>query len=106
MKWKRVLAEAELKVESLSKEKEEKERMIREQNEELKKVLQSEVELKQTITLVSRVKESAHQEKEILRKDLAELKESVLPKTNAEVLLLRAELDGLKKEKTLQPTDM
>ena len=106
MKWKRVLAEAELKVESLSKEKEEKERMIREQNEELKKVLQSEVELKQTLTLVSRVKESAHQEKEILRKDLAELKESVLPKTNAEVLLLRAELDGLKKEKTLQPTDM
>ena len=53
MKWKRVLAEAELKVESLSKEKEEKERKIREQNEELKKVLESEVELKQTITLVS-----------------------------------------------------
>merc|ERR1712013_169446 len=99
MKWKGVLAEAELKVESLSKEKEENERKIREQNEEMKKVLENEVELKQTITLVSRVKESAHQEKEMLRKELEELKESVLPKTNAEVLLLRAELDKLRKEK-------
>ena len=106
MKWKGVLAEAELKVESLSKEKEEKERKIREQNEELKKVLENEVELKQTITLVSRVKESAHQEKEMLRKELAELKESVLPKTNAEVLLLRAELDKLRKEKNLLPADV
>ena len=106
MKWKGVLAEAELKVESLSKEKEENERKIREQNEELKKVLENEVELKQTITLVSRVKESAHQEKEMLRKELAELKESVLPKTNAEVLLLRAELDKLRKEKDLLPADV
>ena len=106
MKWKGVLAEAELKVESLSKEKEENERKIREQNEEMKKVLENEVELKQTITLVSRVKESAHQEKETLRKELAELKESVLPKTNAEVLLLRAELDKLRKEKKLLPADV
>ena len=105
MKWKGILAEAELKVESLSKEKEENERKIREQNEELKKVLENEVELKQTITLVSRVKESAHQEKEMLRKELAELKESVLPKTNAEVLLLRAELDKLRKEKDLLPAN-
>ena len=52
------------------------------------------------------MKESAHQEKEMLRKELAELKESVLPKTNAEVLLLRAELDKLRKEKNLLPADV
>merc|ERR1719341_1232807 len=75
MKWKGVLAEAALKVESLSKEKEERERKIQEQTEELKRVLENEVELKQTITIVSRVKESAQQEQEKLKRELEDLKE-------------------------------
>ena len=106
MKWKGVLAEAALKVESLSKEKEERERKIQEQTEELKRVLENELELKQTITLVSRVKESAHQEKEKLKRELEELKEKSQSKVNAEMAesmeLLQAELNGLKKEKNLQ----
>lgn len=107
MKWKGVLAEAALKVESLSKEKEERERKIEEQTEELKRVLENEVELKQTITIVSRVKETAQQEKEVLKRELEDLKEKSQPKINAEMAesmeLLKAELDGLKKEKSLQP---
>jgi len=106
MKWKGDLAEAALKVESLSKEKEEKERKIQEQTEELKRVLENEVELKQTITLVSRVKESAQQEREKLKRELEGLKEKSQPKINSEMAesmeLLKAELDGLKKEKSLQ----
>ena len=106
MKWKGVLAEAALKVESLSKEKEERERKIQEQTEELKRVLENELELKQTITLVSRVKESAHQEKEKLKRELEELKEKSQSKVNAQMAesmeLLQAELNGLKKEKNLQ----
>jgi len=106
MKWKGFLAEAALKVESLSKEKEEKERKIQEQTEELKRVLENEVELKQTITLVSRVKESAQQEREKLKRELEGLKEKSQPKINSEMAesmeLLKAELDGLKKEKSLQ----
>jgi len=106
MKWRGVLAEAALKVESLSKEKEERERKIQEQTEELKRVLENELELKQTITIVSRVKESAQQEKEKLKRELEELKEKSQPKINAEMAesmeLLQAELDGLKKEKSLQ----
>jgi len=106
MKWKGVLAEAALKVESLSKEKEEREKKIQEQTEELKRVLENEVELKQTITIVSRVKESAQQEKEKLKRELEDLKEKSQPKIDAEMAdsmeLLKAELDGLKKEKSLQ----
>merc|ERR1719341_1380050 len=106
MKWKGVLAEATLKVESLNKEKEERERKIQEQSEELKRVLNNEVELKQTITIVSRVKESAQQEKEKFKRELEDLKEKSQPKINAEMAesmeLLKAELDGLKKEKSLQ----
>jgi len=106
MKWKGVLAEAALKVESLSKEKEERERKIQEQTEELKRVLENEVELKQTITIVSRVKESAQQEQEKLKRELEDLKEKSQPKIDGEMAesmeLLKAELEGLKKEKNLQ----
>jgi len=106
MKWKGVLAEATLKVESLNKEKEERERKIKEQTEELKRVLENEVELKQTITIVSRVKESAQQEKEKFKKELEDLKEKSQPKINVEMAesmeLLKAELEGLRKEKSLQ----
>jgi len=63
-------------------------------------------ELKQTITIVSRVKESAQQEKEMLKRELEVLKEKSQPKINAEMAesmeLLKAELDGLKKQKSLQ----
>merc|ERR1719341_2150953 len=100
MKWKGVLAEAALKVESMSKEKEEREKKIQEQTEELKRVLENEVELKQTITIVSRVKESAQQEKEKLKRELEDLKEKSQPKIDGEMAesmeLLKAELEGLK----------
>ena len=103
MNWKRVLAETTLKVETLSKEKEERERKMQEQTEELKKVLENELELKQTITIINRVKESAHQEKELLKKELEDLKEKS-PNINAEMAesmeLLKAELEELKKEKS------
>ena len=102
MNWKRVLAETTLKVETLSKEKEERERKMQEQTEELKKVLENELELKQTITIINRVKESAHQEKELLKKELEDLKEKS-PNINAEaesMELLKAELEELKKEKS------
>merc|ERR550517_1549663 len=79
---------------------------MQEQTEELKRVLENEVELKQTITIVSRVKESAQQEKEKFKRELEDLKEKSQPKINAEMAesmeLLKAELDGLKKEKSLQ----
>ena len=103
MNWKRVLAETTLKVETLSKEKEERERKMQEQTEEMKKVLENELELKQTITIINRVKESAHQEKELLKKELEDLKEKS-PNINAEMAesmeLLKAELEELKKEKS------
>ena len=102
MNWKRVLAETTLKVETLSKEKEERERKMQEQTEEMKKVLENELELKQTITIINRVKESAHQEKELLKKELEDLKEKS-PNINAEaesMELLKAELEELKKEKS------
>merc|ERR1719234_563846 len=102
MMWKGVLAEATLKVESLNKEKEEREKKMQVQSEELKRVLENEVELKQTITIVSRVKESAQQEKEMLKRELEVLKEKSQPTINAEMELLKAELDGLKKQKSLQ----
>ena len=103
MNWKRVLAETTLKVETLSKEKEERERKMQEQTEEMKKVLENELELKQTITIINRAKESAHQEKELLKKELEDLKEKS-PNINAEMAesmeLLKAELEELKKEKS------
>merc|ERR550517_2326810 len=79
---------------------------MQEQTDELKRVLENEAELKQTITIVSRVKESAQQEKEKFKRELEDLKEKSQPKINAEMAesmeLLKAELDGLKKEKSLQ----
>ena len=87
----------------MSKEKEERERKMQELTEEMKKVLENELELKQTITIINRVKESAHQEKELLKKELEDLKEKS-PNINAEMAesmeLLKAELEELKKEKS------
>ena len=69
----------------------------------MKKVLENELELKQTITIINRVKESAHQEKELLKKELEDLKDKS-PNINAEMAesmeLLKAELEELKKEKS------